>query len=133
MSNHKKLTRANAVVAAAGWEDRAKALRDVLSQMVMYHNSRVAPVQFAMTKKFVEKCSEAGVQLTVFIGKDPLLGSVSTSIVAVDSDVAQSILDADLDGYGLLDFINEETVQPWMKKVVDLDDLSCLEETSQQT
>jgi hypothetical protein len=38
-----------------------------------------------------------------------------------------------LDGYGLLDFINEETVQPWMSKVVDLNDLSCLEETSQQT
>jgi hypothetical protein len=133
MKDIKKPTRVEAVQEMEQWKGKALALRDVVIQMVKYHNSRVAPVQFIQTKKFVAKCSEAGLQLDVFIGSDPILGTVSSSIIAVDSDTAQSTLDADLDEYGLLDFIKEETVQPWMTKVVDLNDLSLLEEPSPQT
>ena len=127
MRNTKNPTRAEAQKGAKMWEERAMILREVVVKMVDYHNTRVAPVQFVQTKKFVEKCKEVGVQLDVFIGSDPTIGVASTSIIAVDSDVAQGILDADLDAYGLIDFISEEMVQPWMKKVVDLNDLSSLE------
>jgi hypothetical protein len=127
MSNKKKPTRAEVVIEMEQWKERALLAKGVIERMVNYHNTRTAPLQFVQTKKFVEKCKEVGVQLDVFIGSDPLVGLASTSIIGVDSDVAQSILDADLDGFGLIDFISEETVQPWMKKVVDLNDLSSLE------
>lgn len=127
MSNNKKQTRKEAVTEMEQWKERALLVKEIIEHIVKYHNTRVAPVQFVQTKKFVEKCKEAGVQLDVFIGSDPLVGVASTSIIGVDSDVAQGILDADLDAYGLIDFISEEMVQPWMKKVVDLNDLSSLE------
>ena len=127
MRNNKKPTRAEAQQEAEMWKDRAMILKEVVVSMLNYHNTRTAPVQFAQTKKFVEKCREVGVQLEVFVGTNPTIACVSTSIIAVDSDAAQEILDADLDAYGLLDFISKKMVQPWMKKIVDLDDLSGLE------
>src|SRR5574343_454144 len=126
MSNNKKTTRAEAIKSAKHWKDCALGAREVIAHLVNYFNTRTAPVQFIQTKKFVEKCKEAGVQLDVFIGKDPIIGTASTSIIAIDSDIAQGILDVDLDAYGLVDFISEEMVQPWMEKVDDLDDLSSL-------